>query len=264
MHRMQHVYRPQHRSPSSPRMAAARQSPPSSPSVHSSTGSLSPRETVKAAYAIDMIEAYRNSKFVFQECFEDCARLKKQLEASTGGWRNNKELAKTYAIAQTRMVEEFSSLLSTCHVHANLYNLENNSIHGDVKVSTNCMNECFDLIQTSFGSKMQDEDDFLSLKNALPKHIDSRTHTQLQQDLKSSIEKIKKDLNLPDDFIKNLIENEKDLVLNSMNQQTPSSKHSKILFKNILNLYEIEYAQFLARNNLELVQNSTVCLSQEL
>jgi len=139
-----------------------------------------------------------------------------------------------------------------------LYNLENNNIHGDVKDSTICMNKCFDLVKAAVGLTIQHSEDMdsLTIKTSL-------SGSKLDTDIQSLSKEAQKNSILENDFIDNLLEHGKDFVLNSMQQQTPSSNHSKFLFKNILNLYEIEYAQFLARHTLGLVENPTVCLSQE-
>jgi len=289
------IYKRQYRGLSSPKMPAAEQSSPSAPRMHSHTGSQSPSVTEKASFAIDVINLARGPEFRFQEYFDNCANLQKQLQAFQGGRTKNGEdwvdLALRYANAQTHMIEEFYSLRSSCQIHANSYQQENYNIHGDVKDFTICMNECFDLVKASFGSKIQHQGDLDRLQE-IPDSQTSETDMRIQ----SLIAEAQKKSNLDNDFIDKLRNDGRDFVLksmnqetpsseqpkflfdplinlfekgndffrNSMNQQTPSFEHSNFLFKNILNLYEIEYALFLVRHTLELVENPSVCLSQEL
>jgi len=237
----------------------------------------------------------RGSKFGFEQGFDDCSKLQKQLEAfhrgETSNVKNGVDLALQYAHAQTHMVEEFSALIGSCQMHANLHQQENNNIHGDVKTTTYYMNECADLVRTTFGLRIQHQDDINKIEE-FPESETLRINPVMQSLLKES----QKKLNLDHNFMDTLIFDGKAFVLKSMNQETPSSEqatflldplinllqkgndffrswmnrqppsseHSKILFKNILNLYEIEYAQFLARHTLELVETPSVCLSQEL
>jgi len=240
---------------------------------------------------MDIIEMERGSEFRFQSLFDNCANLQKQLEGRTKNGEDGVDVALRYANAQTQMMEEFYSLRSSCQVHANAYQHENNNIHGDVKDCTIFINECFDLVKASFGLKIQHQGDLDRLYE-IPDSQNSETDRRIQS---LAVEAQKKS-NLDNDFIDKLKNDGRDFVLKSMNEETPSSEqpkflldplinlfekgndffrswmnrrtpsseHSNFLFKNILNLYEIEYAQFLARHTLELVENPSVCLSQEL
>ena len=283
------AYRPLHRGTHGRTMATAQDSSPIASSESSSTGSQSPRENAKDSGPVDMIEMYRGSQFDFQKCFEDCVRIKKQVDATTGRWKNHKPLLQEYAVAQARMMGEFSSLLSTCQAHASLHLHENHNIHGDVKAWRIYLNECSDLMQTNFKLKIQHTDDMEKFKN-IP---ESTTRFEVGQRINSLTTELHKNLNFEKTFVEKLIADGKDfvdlslneetpsseepkflvehlyklykmgrnIVQNSMNPQTPLPKHSAILFQNILNLYEIEYAQFLARDTLGLV--GSVCLSHK-
>ena len=288
---MSAVYRRQYKGSPSARMPAAEQSSPSVSGMRSNTESQSPSVTAKASFATDIINLARGSKFGFQECFDNCANLQKQLEGRTKNGKDMVELALRYANSQTHMIEECMTLLSSCQVHANLYQQENYNIHGDVKDMTNYTNQCLDLVKATLNIKIQHTDDV----ETLSKMTDSQqSETKLRT--KSLIVEAKKKLILEDNFFEqlttsgiefvqksiaetplpshqpkflfdpvyNLFKMGQDLLRKTMTLQTPSSEHNNFLFKNILNLYEIEYAQFLMRHTFGLINNPSVCLSQEL
>ena len=84
-------------------------------------------------------------------------------ETTTISLALNISLAQEYAFTKTNMLNEFSSLVESCRLHALTHDMENNKICVDIE---ECMSGCTEVVQflsTSRGQKMQHEADWLML-----------------------------------------------------------------------------------------------------